>query len=361
MGGIELVRALGAGGIRSLVAGPGSERARLSRFAIPGAAPDGRPLVDMLLELARSLDEPPPLFTDSDDAVLLLSRERERLAGAFRFLMPHEELVLDLTDKVRFQRLAERLELSIPPGRVIDPSHTEAAEIGLRFPLVLKPAPFRDDRWHEQFGPGVKALRADDRRALDALWPRLASTGLRFMVQELVPGDETCIVSYHAYVDAEGQVAGEFTGRKIRTYPAEFGMSSALVTTRDPPLVRAGRDVIDRLELRGPGKVDFKRDANGALHLLEINARFTLWAQPGAVAGVNLPAIAYADLTGAPRPPVREARPGVRWIKPRNDLAAARAGGVPLRRWLRWALSCEANQSFAWNDPGPTLRRRLAR
>jgi predicted ATP-grasp superfamily ATP-dependent carboligase len=45
---------------------------------------------------------------------------------------------------------------------------------------------------------------------------------------------------------------------------------------------------------------------------LEINPRFTLWHHAGAVAGVNIPALVYADLTGTPRPATARAKAGVR-------------------------------------------------
>src|SRR5881409_1071446 len=35
---------------------------------------------------------------------------------------------------------------------------------------------------------------------------------------------------------------------------------------------------------------------------------------------------------------------------------AHRQAGVPLRRWLWWALRCEAKWAFAWDDPMPFLR-----
>src|SRR5215210_1181313 len=117
--------------------------------------------------------------------------------------------------------------------------------------------------------------------------------------------------------------AAASTGRKIRTRPVRFGATTALVITDDPDLQAFGRDVIDRLALTGPLKIDVKRDPQGAIWLLEVNARFTLWAHPGALAGVNLTAVAYADLTGTP-PPVVAPRPGVRWCDPLQDLAAAR-------------------------------------
>jgi predicted ATP-grasp superfamily ATP-dependent carboligase len=360
VGGFELVRALGSAGVRSLVLGD-DVSARLSRYAVPAPKAGDGPIADVLVSALGDAGGPMPLFTDRDDTIVAVSAARERLAEHFLFLLPSREIVDAVTDKARFQELAAELDLPVPPGKRIDPCHDDPSELGLGHPLVVKPLPFRNDAWRETFGAGAKALRVDRQDDLVALWPLLAGTGLEFIAQELVPGDETHIVSYHVYVDSDGAVAGEFTGRKIRTHPAEFGMSSALVTTDDEPLVRVGRDIVERLGLRGPAKLDFKRPPGGGLYLLEVNARFTLWCHPGAVAGVNLPAIAYADLTGQPRPASRRARGGVRWINPREDLAAARERGIPLRRWLPWALRCQSNPAFAWRDPGPALKHLLGR
>ena len=112
---------------------------------------------------------------------------------------------------------------------------------------------------------------------------------------------------------------------------------------------------------RGGAKLDFKRDQAGALHLLEINPRFTLWHHPAAVAGVNIPALVYADLTGTPRPATTPAKAGVRWCRAWKDLPAARASGVPLTTWLPWVVSCEAKSTLSWNDPMPVVRSTLYR
>jgi D-aspartate ligase len=107
-------------------------------------------------------------------------------------------------------------------------------------------------------------------------------------------------------------------------------------------------------------KVDFKRAADERLWLLEVNPRFNLWHHPGAVAGVNLPALVWADLTGQPRPPAGRARPCVRWCDPWEDAAASKAAGSLGLRWAVWALGCEAKSGFAWDDPMPFLRGVLA-
>ncbi len=345
------MRALGAAHIRSAVVAAAGAPARLSRHADAAWSVDPGPgrLVDVLAGQGAP-DEPRVLFYDSDAALLEISRTRDRLAEGFRIPLPHAELIEDLVDKRRFQALGERLGLDVPVARHVSPAGSSPGDLGMPFPLVLKAVPFRDARW-DALGENAKALFVEDRPALERLWPRLAAARLDLLAQEAVLGGEEDIFSHHVYVDDAGTVAGEFTGRKIRTFPNRLGQSSALVTTDDPQVAAAGGEIVGRLGLRGPAKLDFKRDPTGRLRLLEVNPRFTLWVEPGAVAGVNLAALAYADLTGGTRPPARRARAGVRWVNPRLDLAAARELGLGLPGWAWFVLRCETNEAVARDDP----------
>ena len=160
-----------------------------------------------------------------------------------------------------------------------------------------------------------KALHVVGREDLEALWPRLARAGTELLAQQLIAGPESRIESFHVYVDASGAIAGEFTGRKIRTFPRAYGQSTAVEVVWLPDVAELGREVVGRLGLRGVAKLDFKRDDHGRLHLLEINPRFNLWHHPGAVAGVNLPAMVYADLTGRERPPAARPPPPRRLVR----------------------------------------------
>ncbi len=114
-----------------------------------------------------------------------------------------------------------------------------------------------------------------------------------------------------------------------------------------------GREVVERLELIGVAKADFKRAPDGSLRLLEVNPRFTLWHNPAAVAGVNIPALVYADVTGRPRPLLREPAPGVTWCLPLSDFRAALEQGVRSGAWLRFAASCDAVSGWSRQDPLP--------
>jgi len=357
IGGIDVVRPLGFAGIRCAIVAEEGDLGRYSRFTrtvVELASPSTRPdvLLEALFDFADSLRERPVLYCGGDWDVALVSRNRERLSDIFRFLLPDETLVEDLLDKARFQQLAERLDLPVPAGRRLSPTDGAEPDPDLRFPLILKPLTRPTSSWAD----GAKALLAETPEQLRAHWQRLRETGIELLAQEIVPGPESLVESYHAYIDETGETVGEFTGRKIRTDPAAYGYSTAVEITDEADVTRLGREVLERVGLRGVAKVDFKRGPGGRLHLLEINARFSLWHHPGAKAGVNLPALVYRDLTGQPREPVRRARAGVRWCAPRTDDRAARAEGISMVRWLIWAMSCEARSGVALDDPMPLLR-----
>jgi D-aspartate ligase len=365
IGGTDLVRPLGLAAVKSAVVvtrGDVAVHSRFTRAAIPLADPTREPdlLLARLMAFAETQPEPPVLFYGQDADVLFVSRQRDRLRQRFRFVVPDGALVEDLVDKARFDDLVRRLDLPVPPSSVLATSTDAPDDVGLRFPLVVKPRTHEWGNWSAVAGE-AKALRVDTLDELRGLWPRLAGENLEVVVQELVPGPETRVESYHVYVDAAGEVAGEFSGRKIRTSPPVFGETTALETTAEHDVLELGRELVRRIGLRGVAKLDFKRDADGRLHLLEVNPRFNLWHHPGARAGVNLPALVYNDLVGLPRPLPQPARPGVRWIYDELDARAAHRDGVPMHRWIPWAVSCETKSIVALDDPVPMVVGALRR
>jgi D-aspartate ligase len=361
LGDMDLVAPLGRAGIRSAVVAGGGEPARFSRFTRWTIDQldhwsEQEALAERLLGWAGSQPSPPVLFYQTDGDLLLVSRQRARLAEVFRFVIPDPDLVEDLVDKARFQQLAERLGLPVPRARRLLASDSSEPAMELAFPLVVKPLTRQGLARIERH---AKAIRVDSATAMRRLWPRLAAAGVDVLAQELVPGPESGIESYHAYVDGSGAVAGEFTGVKTRTYPPQFGHTTALRITDAADVRDHGRVVVGLLGLRGVLKVDYKRDPSGQLRLLEVNPRFSLWHHPGAAAGVNLPALVYADLTGERRPSVGPARPGVSWCHPWEDRWAADAAGLSAVRWLAWAVRCDTRSAGAWDDPMPFIRGML--
>jgi D-aspartate ligase len=358
MGDADLVRALGMAGIRSAcVTRPGwpADRSRFTERRIEWADNWGEPerLLENLIRFADSVPEPPPLFFQHDGDLLLVSRHRAALEPHFRFTVADAELVEQCVDKTRFVELAERLELPVPPSVVLWPAvQDDRPQLDLDPPLILKPLTRRDDWWRPIAGH-AKAIEIDSLDELEREWPTLAAAGVDLVIQQMVPGGEDRIESYHCYVDPAGEVAAEFTGRKVRTLPLRFGDTTACEITDAGDVREVGRECMSRLGLRGAAKLDFKRGPDGRLHLLEVNPRFNLWHLPGAAAGVNIPAVVYADLLDRPRPRVGPVRAGVRYSVPWHDYRAARANGTSLARWVAWQARCDTRHNLALDDPMP--------
>ena len=368
LGDMDLVRPLGLAGIRCAVVAPencGLAHSRYTERLLPLKMEDGseEEWVEALVTAGLREAQPPVLFFQEDTHLLMVSRHRRRLAQAFRFALPAAEFIEQLVDKARFQRLSEERALPVPRTRVLHPTpDSQPPALDLRYPLIVKPLT-RLESW-ATIERGGKALALGGAADLAALWPRLTAAGIDLLAQELIPGPESAMESYHVYVDAQGEVAGEFTGRKIRTLPATYGHSTALtltdIRTQGADVAALGRDVAARIGLRGVAKFDFKRAPDGGLHLLEINPRFNLWHHLGAVAGVNLPALVYADLTGRRRPRAAIARAGACWCRLKTDRLAVREAGGSTLSWLLWAVRCEAS-SIHWDDPLPFLQPKLQR
>lgn len=368
MADIDVVQALGLAGIECLAVSGGRDATSFSRHTVRRVPPVDHvahpdQLAQQLLRLVRGEPEPPVLHVDTDEALLAVSRSREQLDGALRLVLPPAELVEDLLDKARFAALGTRLGLPLPATVVLPAAQQEQPDLGaLRPPYLVKAT---TKHGLALLGDKGKALRLDNAAALEERRVRAQALGVDLLVQELVPGPETRIESYHAYVDRQGKVLGEFTGAKLRTWPPAFGHSALLVTTdarsTASDVRTAGRALVAALGLTGPLKVDYKRDPGGRLWLLEVNPRSTLWHHLGAVAGVNLSAIAHADASGRPPPTPAEARPGVVWCDPVLDLHAVLDGDLSAWSWLREVALVEVRSGVEGGDVAPLLRGRVLR
>src|SRR5205814_6398478 len=157
-----------------------------------------------------------------------------------------------------------------------------------------------------------QAFRCDSPAELDDAYASAQAFGP--MVQELVPGGDDRLYTVGSYLARDGRALGVFCGRKLRQTPPGIG------TCRVGEAVWVQEVVDDSLRLLagfgyyGLSQVEFKRDArDGRYKLMEINARLWQWHGLATACGVDLPRIAYDDLTGAaPTEAVMDGQ-GKRW------------------------------------------------
>lgn len=335
------------------------------RALIPDPRTDEAGAVDGLVAIAAAGADRPVLFYGDDSMLLLLSQHRERLGACFRYRMPPAALVEACVDKCRFAELAAGAGVPVPRSvRSADCSTAAgiAREVGL--PCVVKPAQsvdwFRSEAVKRAGGKPQKVLLASTVEDLERLLGDMATSSPQFVAQEYIAGGEDQIYSYHAYIGGSGALAGEYVGRKVRTYPALGGVSTYVGLVDAPEVRDLGRDVLARLGVTGVVKVDFKHDVRtGRFLVLELNLRFNLWNYLGTACGVNLPLAAYRDNCGLPLAPAPTRwRTDVRWLSFGDDLRAmvrdyGPSGEVSWGAWLRSLAAPKVYELFAWDDPLP--------
>ena len=372
LGGVNLVRALGLGGVPVIVASPERDwPAFASRFAHDSLALPPLERRDEALavllgageRLHDALGRRVPLFYGNDDYLSLIEEHRGGLARCYALIQNEPEVARALLDKERFEAFA--LARGLPVPRTLRWEQLD----DWYAPVLVKPkvkVGYDDSAIYRRLFGGAGKAR------VFASGPELAALPLArqlrdgLLLQEYVRGGDRQLWSFHGYADESGALLASFVGRKIRTHPPLTGESTFLELVRDDAFAFVGRRVAARVPLRGVFKIDFKQDAvSGDWRVLEINARFNLWHYLGARNGINLPRVAYDYLVYGKRPATGQGyRTTHRWLSLRPDFRAYRAlaarGELGAWAWLRSLLEApNAHDVFSWTDPAPFLRQCL--
>src|ERR1700756_1277311 len=192
-------------------------------------------------------------------------------------------------DKSQTARLARELGLPVPATREMAQCVRDAAlpDDVLRgpatWPVVLKPVRSKVVRGGRLASLAVAVVRDEAARALTlASW--LPDTPV--LEQAWVPGRG---ISVEVLYD-NGRMAWHFVHERLHEWPLTGGASTLRrAGGAEPELVEMTRRLLDRLQWHGVAMVEWRRDAQGAVHLMEINPR--LWGSlPLTIAaGVDMP------------------------------------------------------------------------
>ncbi len=338
-----------------------SSRTRLCEKILLPRGGGKEALLEALRELGPTLPGRCPILPSADEHVFLLSDNAAELGRWYSFTVPERDTIDLLMDKERFQPFATGQGVAVP-RTLANPSLAELREAAneLSYPCFIKPV-YRDSRWDSHFSP-LKGLEARGPEELLSQHQRALVAECRLLVQETVPGPDANLVFSHLYIRADGTVAGCWTGRKLRQLPIHFGTATFATTEDIPEVASLSLRLLRALRYRGYASVEFKQDArDGVFRVLEVTAGRTWYNHYlGSVAGVNLEARWYEDLTGLPLDSdAGVARAGVRWVDEYRDLMAVneyqKAGELDQASWVESYRGCRARALSSWEDPLPGL------
>ncbi len=313
--GLGAIRSLARAGVRVLALDHRPSALGLrSRLGLPVLCPDpnsgdGR-FAAFLGELTELLPAPAPIFPTHDDSLAAVAKAAPSLDGKLLYPFPAWS-VLERLQRKRFQ-LERAVEAGVAIPRTVYPesaadARAAVAEIGL--PLLVKPSePIGFRRAFRR-----QAFRCETARELEEAYAK--AEPFVPMLQEVVPGADSALYTVGSYLDGSGKALGIFCGRKLRQTPPGVGTCRIGESLWLPDLVEGSLQLLRACEHVGLSQVEFKRDErDGSFKLMEINPRLWQWHTLAGTCGVNLPLIAYRDLSGdPPAPATNEHAIGKRW------------------------------------------------
>ena len=309
--GLGIVRSLGKRGIPVCVIDDEASISRYSRYTTHviqvKSLREEDQVVEALLEAGKRLHlDGWVLYPTREELVAALSRFREQLTPLFRVPTPEWEITRWAWDKRNTYQLAS--SLAIPTPRTWYPQEcSQLAELEQYLPLVIKPAV----KEHFIYATEAKAWRVDTLSKLEELFRQasdLVSPG-EVMIQELIPGDGRQQFSYCAFFK-EGEALGSMVAQRRRQHPPDFGRASTYVESIElPELSNISTRFLKAINYYGLVELEYKYDRREQLYkLLDVNARTWGYHSLGQRAGVDFPAMLFADQLGLPVDPARPRR-----------------------------------------------------
>jgi D-aspartate ligase len=305
--GLAAIRSLGRVGIRVLAvdhrpSALGFRSRYAERFVCPDPHADEERFIAFVRALGRIV-----VFPTHDEALNAIARHLD----ALDLLAPFPGW--DVLEQVQSKR--SQLEHAVSAG--VDAPQTRypgsaaearaaAQELGL--PVLVKPE--RPIGFKQRFRR--QAFRCESVAEIEDAFTRAEEFGP--MVQELVPGGDDTLFTVGSYISRDGRPLGVFSGRKLRQTPPGIGTCRVGEAVWVQEAVDAALALLRAFGYFGLSQVEFKRDPrDGRFKLMEINPRLWQWHGLASACSVDLPLIAYADLTGRALPAVEMNGGGKRW------------------------------------------------
>ena len=216
----------------------------------------------------------------------------------FCFLPLNPVNLLDNLDKRVQYAACDRLSVPRPESRFLTQVSDADSLAELPFPILLKPHKRDDLEIPTLLRSLTLAEPADVARQRDYI-ERHTDQGVVFIASEIVPGDGSNIYAYTAFRSPEGDILGEWTGRKLSQHPNDFGVFASASNQAPEAVLEQGRRLVDGLDLHGIGEPEFKFDhRDGRYKLMEVNLRSMMWHHVGYLSGVALHGAMFQYATG---------------------------------------------------------------
>lgn len=364
-GGLGIVRSLGRLGVPVYCVDAHWEPAFNSRYCrgrfvrnIESAAPAQS--VSSLLEIGRKLGRRPILIPTTDLSAIWVSEHAAALGEEFRFPYQDPALVRSLCDKSRMQELAH--QSGVPTVQSVVPRSQEDVTRFLEtatFPVMVKATDA--ERLRARAG-GTKFVIQSRPELLELYAKAGDREEPNLLIQEFIPGEDWM---FDGYFDQNSRCLFGVTGKKIRRFPVNTGVTSLGICIRNEAVESITAEFMKSIGYQGILDIGYRCDQrDGKYKVLDVNPRigctFRLFEGTN---GMDVARALYLHLTGHPvaKAPAAEGR---KWIVEDFDLFSAlrsiRDRTLTLQEYIKSFRGVQEAACFAFDDPLPFLLMPIA-
>lgn len=216
----------------------------------------------------------------------IVSQNRERFSSLVRFEIAEHQAFETAFSKRQTYALAE--QVGVPYPKTAYPQSLDEVEQlarQLQYPVVIKAV----------LEEGANVVRyPKNREEMLAQYHSLCqergyAPPLLPMLQEFIYSDDIGYSVCALYQN--GECRRVFMYRELRSFPLRGGSSTYAESYYDEDLKTFGMALLDALHWNGVAHMDFRRDPEGRLRLMEINPKFWASLELALAAGVDFPAL----------------------------------------------------------------------
>ena len=323
------------------------------RFVLKLEGSAGGGVIAQLLEIGAKIGGRPILIATTDEGAAWVAAHTAVLEPVFRFPIQDPAMVSLLSDKGRMQELAR--QHGVPTAQSVVPRSrddvlcfTETAS----FPIMVKAT--NAAKLRPRLG-GTKFVVQSRNELLD-LYTKAEDHGVcDFLLQEFIPGEDWM---FDGYFDQCSRCLFGITGKKLRRFPVETGVTSLGVCLRNEVVEKTTIRFMQSIGYRGILDIGYRFDIrNGKYKVLDVNPRIgcTFRLFVGAD-GTDVARALYLDLTDQ-QVTFSRAAEGRKWFVEDFDFVSAfacwRKHRLTLKDWARSFRGLEEAACFALDDPLP--------
>jgi D-aspartate ligase len=367
--GIRLMRALARRGVKTccidcLRDQPGFLTIYGRAYECPNPDTEPSRWVDFMRDLAGKLGTKPVLIPSADQFVSAIAAHALDLQDHFTFCHAAMAVQALLATKRKQYDIAGDHGLPVPRTEFVKSlEEVKAFAATARYPCLLKPIHGREWENLPETHPlwFQKLVIVNSAAEFEAQYHIASQVNPELVLQEVIEGPDTAKFVYMSCYGLDGHRLGSCVVRELRTTPIDFGSASVVEPASEPAIDALCDGFLRSVGYVGLCEIELKRDTrDGQVKMIEANPRYSVTADAGPYAGVDLGWLHYLDLIGQPVVEVQPDGRDFRHIVLERDfntvLSYRRAGLLPWKALFKSYRRPVAFFDFDWSDWRVTAR-----